>query len=86
MNIKMAFDGIVTKTVIHELNNIIGYKIDKVHQPDKNTVILGLYKQSSNLALLSCISANNYRLHLTTRNSEKILYQHPIFVCYLENI
>ncbi len=82
----MAFDGIVTKRVINELNNIIGYKIDKVYEPDKNTVILGLYRQSVNLALLFCISANNCRLHLTTRNSEKILYWHPIFVCYLENI
>ena len=50
--IKMAFDGIVTKSVINELKNIIGYKIDKVYQPDKNTVVLGLYKQTRNLALL----------------------------------
>ena len=69
----MAFDGIVTKSVINELKNIIGYKIDKVYQPDKNTVVLGLYKQSINLALLFCISANNCRIHLTNRFSEKIL-------------
>ena len=38
----MAFDGIVTKTVTKELQNIIGYKIDKVYEPDKNTITLGL--------------------------------------------
>ena len=62
----MAFDGIVTNRIVNELKNIIGYKVDKVFQPNKNTVILGLYKASTSLALLSCISSNNYRLHLTT--------------------
>lgn len=62
----MAFDGIVTKKVIDELQNLINYKIDKIYQPDKNTLILGLYGNFTNIALLSCISSNNYRIHLTT--------------------
>ena len=61
----MAFDGIVTKSICQELKNIIGYKVDKIYEPDKNTIILGLYKKSSNLNLLSCISATNCRIHLT---------------------
>ena len=61
----MAFDGIVTKKIVDELVSIIGYKIDKIYQPDKNTIILGLYGNFSNIALLSCISSNNYRIHLT---------------------
>ena len=52
----MAFDGIVTKSITKELKNIIGYKIDKVYEPDKNTVTLGLYGKSSNLMLLIFIS------------------------------
>ena len=62
----MAFDGIVVKKITEELQNIIGYKIDKIYEPDKNTIILGLYGNFTNLALLSCISSTNYRLHLTT--------------------
>lgn len=62
----MAFDGIVTKKVTEELENIQNYKIDKIYQPDKNTVILGLYGNFANVMLLSCISSNNYRIHLTT--------------------
>lgn len=64
----MAFDGIVINKIVCELQNIIDYKIDKILQPDKNTIILGLYGKNTNLALLSSISSNNYRLHLTTHN------------------
>ena len=38
----MAFDGIVTKSIVTELQNLIGSKIDKIHEPDRNTIILGL--------------------------------------------
>ena len=62
----MAFDGIVTKKIIDELQNIQDYKIDKIYQPDKNTVILGLYGNYTNVSILACISSNNYRIHLTT--------------------
>ena len=68
----MAFDIIATNKITQELQNIIGYKVDKICQPNKNTIILGLYKASNNLALLSCISSNNYRVHLTTHQ-----YQNP---------
>ena len=61
----MSFDGIVLKKVVDELNNIIGFKIDKIFQPDKNTIILAMYGNSVKLSLLACISSNNYRFHLT---------------------
>ena len=64
----MAFDGIVTKSVVAELQNLIGSKIDKVHEPDKNTIILGLYFQGKNYALNACIDAHNCRLNLTTHS------------------
>ena len=61
----MAFDGIVAKKVIDELQYLIDYKVDKIYQPDKNTIILGLYGNFSNVSILACISSNNYRIHLT---------------------
>ena len=64
----MAFDGIITKKVVYELQNIIGCKIDKIYEPDKNNIILGLYGKSINLSLQICISAQNYRLHLTSHS------------------
>ena len=35
----MAFDGIVTKAIVTELQELVGSKIDKVHEPDKNTIV-----------------------------------------------
>ena len=64
----MAFDGIVTKKVADELQNLIDYKIDKIYQTDKNTIVLGLYGNFTNIALLVCISPNNYRIHITTHS------------------
>ena len=66
----MAFDCITAKKTVEELQNLIGFKIDKIYQPDKNTLILGLYGNSTSLALLACISSNNYRIHLTTHQQK----------------
>lgn len=66
----MAFDGIVTKKITDELKNIINYKIDKIYEPDKNTLIIGLYGKGKNLALLLCISSVNCRMHLTTHQQQ----------------
>lgn len=65
----MAFDGIVTQTITHELkNDLIGGKIDKIHQPDKNTIVLGIYSNSVHYALNICIDAHNCRINLTTNS------------------
>lgn len=63
----MAFDGIVINSVINELNScLIDGKINKVFEPNKNELILGIYANSKNYALYISIDSNNYRLHLTT--------------------
>ena len=57
----MAFDGIVTQAITHELkNDLIGGKIDKIHQPDKNTILLGIY--------------SNYKFKRKSSCSTKFLY------------
>ncbi|MCI9015825.1 MAG: fibronectin/fibrinogen-binding protein [Clostridia bacterium] len=63
----MAFDGIITKCIIYELNNcILQGKINKVYEPNKNEIILGIYSNGKNYALNICINPINYRIHLTT--------------------
>ena len=69
----MAFDGITTKAIVDELQNIIGSKIDKIHEPDKNTIILGLYLNGKNYALNICIDSHNCRINLTTHQKENPL-------------
>ena len=62
----MAFDGIVTKAITSELQELIGSRIDKIYEPNKNDIILGFYLNGTNYALNICTNAQNYRLHLTT--------------------
>ena len=69
----MAFDGIVTKAIVTELQEIIGSKIDKIHEPDRNTIVLGLYSNGKNYALNICIDSHNCRINLTTHQKENPL-------------
>ncbi len=65
----MAFDGIVTKSIVSELNQfIIGGKINKIFEPNKNEIILGIYNNGKNYALNCSISVDNYRINLTTNS------------------
>jgi predicted ribosome quality control (RQC) complex YloA/Tae2 family protein len=41
----MAFDGVVTKCIVTELNNVLkGAKVNKVLQPNKSEIVLEVYK------------------------------------------
>ena len=63
----MAFDGIITKTISYELQKVLlDGKINKIFEPNKNEIILGIYSGGKNYALNICIDSNLYRLHLTT--------------------
>ena len=62
----MAFDGIVTKAITSELQQVIGARIDKIYEPNKNDIVLGFYLNGIHYALNICTNAQNYRLHLTT--------------------
>lgn len=64
----MAFDGIVTKAITSEISNLTGARIDKIFEPNKNEIILGLYLNGCNYALNVCIEAQNCRLNLTTHS------------------
>ncbi len=62
----MAFDGFITKSIIAELNKtIIGAKVNKVYEPNKNEVVLNLYNQGSNYSLSLCANPELCRISLT---------------------
>ena len=63
----MPYDGIVTKTISSELNLLTGARIDKIFQPNNNTVILGFYLDKINYALDISTNPQNYRVNLTTK-------------------
>ena len=62
----MAFDGVVTKMIASELQNLSGARIDKIFQPNKNNVLIGCYLNKTNYLINICIDSNSYRIHLTT--------------------
>ena len=65
----MAFDGIVTKAVVSELNTcLINGKINKIFEPNKNEILLGVYSSGKNYCLNVSIDSVNYRIHLTTNS------------------
>ena len=62
----MAFDGIVTKAITSEISLLKGSRIDKIFEPNKNTIVLGIYQNGINYALNICIDAQYCRINLTT--------------------
>ena len=79
----MAFDGIVLNKIVYELNTcLIGGKINKVYEPNKNEIVFGIYANSKNYTLLTNISSNNYRIHLTT-NTKPNPFNAPNFCMLL---
>ena len=62
----MAFDGIVTKAITSEISQLKGSRIDKIFEPNKNTIILGIYQNGINYALNICIDAQYCRINLAT--------------------
>lgn len=62
----MAFDGIVTKAVASELQELKFARLDKIYEPNKNEILLGFYKDSLNYLLNISIDPKNYRIHLST--------------------
>ena len=66
----MAFDGIVTKHIACELQNLKGARIDKIFQPNSNLILIGLYLNHTNYCLLINTDSKYYRMNLTTHSYE----------------
>src|SRR5690554_3835579 len=79
----MALDGIVTKNIIKELNTtILGGKIDKIYQPEKDEIIISIYNKGNTYKLLVSASSSNPRIHLT-RYSKQNPATPPMFCMLL---
>ena len=62
----MAFDGLITKSIVTELKNcIIGAKVNKIFEPTKNEIILSLYNNGKNFLLNLCANPEFCRICLT---------------------
>lgn len=67
----MALDGVTLKHLVKELAaQLIGARIDKINQPEKEEIHLLLRTQKQSLRLLLNVSATSARLHLTSENKK----------------
>src|SRR5690625_2247077 len=78
----MAYDGIVTKAVIEELNEtIVPGRINRIHQPSDNEITMTIRANRKNYSLLFSVHPSYARLHLT--NDEFQNPQQPPMFCML---
>ncbi len=67
----MSYDGMVTHCVVAELNRVlVDGKIDKVHQPEREELILSIRTRDGHFRLLLSASSSNPRVHLTESGRE----------------
>lgn len=61
----MAFDGLFLSAIKEELSYWVGSRVDRIYQPDKDTVLLHLRKAREIKKLLISIHAEYCRIHFT---------------------
>ena len=61
----MAFDGLFTKSMTSELQQLVTGRISKVHQPNQLELLLHIRAQGKNHKLLISIHPSYSRIHLT---------------------
>ena len=67
----MATDGLSLFACIRELQGLVGGRIDKVQQPNKDILILHIHAPAlGRVKLMLCIHAENGRMQLVTRSFE----------------
>jgi len=66
----MAFDGLFTRAMVHELQNqILGGRINKIHQPSKNEILLQIRANGKNHKLLISAHSSYARVQLTNETT-----------------
>ncbi len=67
----MPLDGFTLNLLKNELAaQIVGSRVEKIHQPSKDSLVFSLRTREKTMRLLVCASANCPRLHLTSHAPE----------------
>ncbi|MFD0943273.1 Rqc2 family fibronectin-binding protein [Savagea faecisuis] len=61
----MAFDGLFTRAIVTELQQLVGGRINRVHQPNEYEVVLTMRAQRKNVKLLLSAHPSYARVQLT---------------------
>lgn len=66
----MAFDAIVTRAMVKELNDLILLgKIDKIYQPIRDELVINIHTKRGNKRIFASASSNAPRLHFIDYNT-----------------
>ena len=66
----MAFDAFYLSAVLEELRSLSAPRVEKIHQPARDTVIIHLRHREGRCKLLFAMNPTAPRLHLTAANPE----------------
>lgn len=66
----MAFDGLFTRSMSKELQNLTSGRITKIYQPNALEVVLQIRAAGQNVKLLFSIHPSYSRIHLTNQSIE----------------
>ncbi|MEG0371883.1 MAG: NFACT family protein, partial [Clostridium sp.] len=69
----MPFDGFFTNSIVNELSLLIEGRIDKIHQPTKDEIILFIRKDRKSHKVLFTCNASFPRVHITQTEKENPL-------------
>ena len=79
----MALDGFVISNIINDLKSyLIGGKVDKIYQPEKDEIILQIRNKGTQYKLLLTANASSPRLHFTNIQKENPITA-PLFCMVL---
>ena len=79
----MALDGVTICALVNELNKrLSGGKIDKIHQPERDEIVLHIRHAGENIRLLMCANPSYPRVHITQIQKENPT-QPPMFCMLL---
>jgi len=78
----MAFDGLVVRAVVHELQPFVGGRLYKIHQPNEHDLVFTIRAQGATRKLLLSANPTYPRFHLTDRSFQNPL-EAPMFCMLL---
>jgi predicted ribosome quality control (RQC) complex YloA/Tae2 family protein len=79
----LALDGVTVSNIVYELREkLLGGRIDKISQPERDEIILSVRSLGQNYKLLFTAGASSPRVHITTRPKENPMAP-PLFCMVL---
>ncbi|MGL5331012.1 MAG: Rqc2 family fibronectin-binding protein [Peptostreptococcaceae bacterium] len=76
----MALDGLVIHSLVDELcNKLVGGKVDKVHQPEDDEIVLHIRNNKENFKLILSCSSSNPRVYIANDYKKENPIKAPMF-------